>query len=678
MAITAKAHVVIDGIKFLIDKAVDEHYVHMYRSIIAERADISGMPGKQQLKPDILLWAYTDWVGGEGNRSYVDDEPAIYSTGEVINPRIRGQLQGRPTRTRQTISPVTDIADRPRFEIAGGVLWLAGSRQLYFTSSGGASWQGDWDVASGFNGGVFNNANYRVTATAGDHESLYITAFRSTPNTRAISEVTFTSLGSGISAPAYNALLAEQTPFSPFAGMTIMGGRLYGWTGRKLVELDKSESDRPLLASQHRNAYDTGIEVVNANVFTALWWADIVSTENSVIFFYSTAGRSNVYEAKAPVDSTSGQVVGRPLWNGPLGFTIKGITYENGVVFFTGHWGGDSDVDGWGAAYALPLDSLRPVMLGYFRKHTQNNLQMQEVCESYGTQILTAAVNTGRLFIFDSEFDGISLLDDLESPSGADTDGLTFTNSTHRVGGVVTFGKYRFASIYKSGTSYQIMRYSSDEEDDRATGQNTTNYPNSVFYLGSPRWDYNFPMEVKKLRGIYVTFKPLISGQQIQVKYAIDGSGSFVDAGTITSATSGNASGRVFLPISVPSANVEFYNVEYRVYITSDTAVITPIVYSVALEASLKRKRRQWSIIVRVKDELDRTRVTTGKNKGSTIRDRLLSIVETASIVTFLDGYRYTYNNLYTTHNVTIDEATDVIIEPGEGSMRLLLTESPA
>jgi hypothetical protein len=222
------------------------------------------------------------------------------------------------------------------------------------------------------------------------------------------------------------------------------------------------------------------------------------------------------------------------------------------------------------------------------------------------------------------------------------------------------------------------MRYSSDEEDDRGTGQNTTNYPDSNFYLGSPRWDYNFPMEVKKLRGVYVTFKPLIANQQIQVKYAIDGSGSFVDAGTITSATTGNSTGRVFLPISVPSANVEFYNVEFRIYVTSTSSALTPIVYSVALEASLKRKRRQWSIIVRVKDELDRTRVTTGKNKGSTIRDRLLSIVETASIVTFLDGYRYTYNNLYTTHNVTIDEATDVIIEPGEGSMRLLLTESPA
>ena len=682
MAIVGKAHVVIDGIKFLIDKSVQDSYVHMYRPITAERADISGMPGKQQLKSDILMWAYTDWVGGEGNRSYITDQTSIYSVGNVINPRIRGQLQGRPTRTRTTVA-VTDGLDRPRWDTAAGVLWLAGSRDLFFTDNGGGSWSGSWNTAAGFGGAgtLFNDANYRVTSTGGDAESIYIAAYHSgASGSRGIQEVTVTGMGSGISAPVGSKLLDEQTSVSPIAGMCTMGGKLYAWTGRKLIELDIAETDRPLLASQHRELYDTGNDPVNRNVFTTKWWADCIPTENSVIFFYSVAGRSRVYEAKASSsDPTS--VVGRPLWNSPLGFCIKSAAYVDGVVYFTGHWGGDSDIDGWGSAYALPLDSLRPVNLGFFRRHTQNNLQMQESNESYGKQVLMAAANTGRIFIFDAEFDGITMLDDLESPIGGDADGLVFENSNHRIGGVVTFGRYRFASIYKptapTGTTYQIVRYASDEEDDRATGMNTTNYPDSLFYLEHPHWDYDFPMEVKKLRGVYVTFKPLISGQQIQIKYSID-SATFVDAGTITSATTGNATGRVFLEVSTPSSQVEFYNVSFRVYVTSNTAVVTPIVYSVALESSLKRKRKQWRLTIRVKDELDRTRVTTGKLKGSTIRDRLLTIVDTAEVVTFLDGYRYGIDNTYTTHSVTIDEATDVIVEPGEGSMELLITESPA
>lgn len=627
------------------------------------------------------MWAYTDWVGGEGNRSYITSEDSIYSMANIINPRIRGQLQGRPTRTITTETGITDAGDRPRWDVACGALWLAGSRSLFYTIDGGTTWTADsGNLAFGV-GKVFADANYRVTATAGDHEALYIAAYESTAGgNRGIAEVKVTGLGSGISAPIGSTLLAIQNPFAPIAGMCTMGGKLYTWTGRVLVELDIASADRPLLASQHRAIYDTGNDPVNQNVFTTKWWADCIATENSVVFFYSTAGRSKVYEAKAS-STDPATVVGRPIWNPPLGFCIKGAMYQNGVVFFTGHWGGDSDIDGWGAAYALPLDSLRPIFLGYFRRHTQDNLQMQEIAESYGSQVLMAAVNTGRLFVYDTEFDGITLLDDLESPIGGDTDGLIFDNNNHRIGGVITFGKYRFASIYKphapNGTTYWIVRYASDEEDDRATGQNVTNYPNSLFGLEHPRWDYDFPMEVKKLRGAYVTFKPLIAGQQIQIKYSIDGA-IFVDAGTITSATAGNSLGRVYLEISTPVSQVEFYNVSYQVYITSNTGVLTPIVYSTALEASLKRKRQQWRVTIRVKDELPRTRISTGMLEGSTIRDRLLTIVANAKVVTFKDGYRYTTNNVYTTHSVTIDEATDVIEEVGEGSMMLLLTESPS
>jgi hypothetical protein len=470
---------------------------------------------------------------------------------------------------------------------------------------------------------------------------------------------------------------SEGTTKAPYAGLAIMEGKLYGWTGRRLFEMDIDQS-MPLASDKIRKVYDTRIDPVSTNVFSTDWWAEAIATENSVIMWYSNNGRSEIYEYK--------KGVGRPIWRPPQGFTIKGSCYSQGIAYFSGHWGGDSSFSGFGALYALPLNSYSPIFLKWVRKTTNDNLQMQEMCESYGMQVMVTAQRTGRIFVYDADADGLTMLDDLERSSGSDPDSLTFTNNESRVGGMVTYGPHRYATIYQPGLSsasgtYQIVYYEDDEPGQRETGLNTTDYTGATFALDSSSWDFDYPYEIKTLVGFHVAFKPLITDQTIKISYSLD-EASFVDLANITSATAGASTGRVYQQVSVSGSQKKFTNLVFRITLTSATGVKPAIVYSVAAEAKLVRKREEWELVIRLKDEMAQGRTTKRRAFGSRLRDWLEETVEAGNVITLLDGYRYKRDTTgtaavsgkaYSTHSVYIKQVIDVINEAGEGSCKVTL-----
>ena len=660
-------HVKIGEYEFLLDEQVPDHYAHDFEPAYVQKVEIAGAPGKASYKPERLMWSLDDWGAGEGGRIFTDEDPFLYEKSDGANGRIRGRITGRPDRSLvDGVLTTARVEDKPFLTTADGKLWYAGSYRIGFTDSGDS-----WTVvnSTGTAGTDFTqlqskSTNYKITAVAGDHEWLYYTAWHSASSgTRIL-----------LRKQAENTVIAETVQSevgssAPFAGMALMNGRLYGWTGRRLWEFDVFQS-LPLAAKHRRKVFDTGADPGSGAGLGSTWFADVVASENALFYFYSTRGRSNVYMFK--------QGVPRPIWQAPFGFTIKSMRYQNGILFMSGFWA--ASTDGWGALYALPLDNFRPVFVSFLRRHDQLHLQMDDIASSYGNTIMLSASNTGHIFIYDADLDAVSVMDDLGSSTQL-TDTLVFTDGNQKIGDLITHGPRRAAIIYDPSDSgageYQFVYYEDDELDGRQGGTSVGNVANVTY---SPKHDFGIPFEQKALHGFHVAYEVedtsttsgLRLGQEIKVEYSLDG-GAWTEAATLTSSTtpSGGVKGRHFITVASSSNSSKFFLMQIRFTLTgkfvSSNSYPTPILLSLATEASLASLIEKWQLVVRVKDEGGNSKVSDRDWAGETARDFLEDLAENKSVISFLDGYRYRAPGSFTTHDVVVERVRDMITRNAEG-----------
>lgn len=688
------AHIKIGSYEFNLDETLDSgtpagnlvrpHYRHTFESLFAEGTKIiTGMSTKQSVKPERLIWSWDDWSGGENNRIYYPDDETVYDFSYGLNGRIRGELTGRPNRTYIGSTLTTNNqGKRPSLAVSQGAVWYGGGYNIGYQSTDSSTWQiVDTSATAGADYSALRSksTNYYVTAMTGDANYLYYSGWHSgSSGTRIVLAKTKDNSNKA------GEVQAEVTGRNAFAGLCVMNGRLYGWTGTRLYEFDianlSGNTPTALAADQIRAVSPSYGDPATANVFNSQWWGNCVATENSVFCFYSTAGQSQVYQF-----SNRGGF--GPLWSAPYGFTIKAMQYQNGVLYFSGHWGGDSNMQGRGCMYAMPLKTLEPVFVCWFRKQQDKNLQMQEMCTSYGGQIMIAAGTTGRIFIYDAELDAVSMLDSIATSGPGDslsaTDGLTFnaTAGNDRIGDMITFGTQRMAIIYDTSSSssgnYRLLSYDDDEPGNRQGSTSTNDYTST---LESGDWDYNLPFEQKALMGFDVSYVPLTTGQSFQVSYSLDGA-NYVATTAITSAHADAAKGRTFIQVSDGTTTTKFTSMRVKVSVTGTrTAAVNykpPILLALSTESQLITYDQVWDLVVRLKDDQTRQKPGKRQSKGSTARDWLLSVVANKSVVTFLDGYRYQLPGVYTTHTVTIEDPEDIIVRKGEGSMRLRLRSIP-
>lgn len=690
MVMADGSHVKIGDYFFELEETVDAgsgasgnlynpHYKYNTVPLFGRSEDIAGTED-HNLRANRLLWYFDDWSGGENNRTYYKDDGSVYDFSYGLNPRIRGQVTGRPARAAAMTTLVAErINKRPCTTVSQSKLWVLGSRSVFSTVDT-VSWTTYGDTAIGLNS---LSASYDITAATGDSEKLYYSAWHSGSSG---SRVTMAMVDGSNAA----AIESQATNKAPYAGLTIMNGFLYAWTGRKLFKMDVTQS-YPLSAAYITKVGDTTVDPASTNVFGTTWWGNAVTAESSVFTFYTTDNQSTVYEFRE--EGGFG-----PLWNAPLGFSIKSMQYNNGVLYIGGHWGGDSNMRGRGVLYAMPLDTRRPEPVGFFRKQNNQNLEMQEMCSSYGNQILIAASHTGRIFVYDADLDSISMLDSMATsgsgdagedsfPQSATTDSLAFVANDQRIGDMVTYGTKRFVVLYQPGSSgqgyYPYVTYDDDEPINRQAGTSTNAYEST---LQSGDYDYDIPFEQKVLYGFDVTYKPLTTGQSFKVEYQLDNSGSWTQAGsTQTSASADAAKGRTFLQVSTAASTVKFFSMRTRLTVTgtrtSSTNRQPPIILGLATEALMTAYEETWELLVRLKDPQARQRA--GKSSttmlGSKKRQFLRDTCAAKNVITFLDGYFYQPNlkGKYVTNTVTIEEIEDIIVRAGEGTMRVKLRSVP-
>jgi hypothetical protein len=325
---------------------------------------------------------------------------------------------------------------------------------------------------------------------------------------------------------------------------------------------------------------------------------------------------------------------------------------------------------------AFPLDTLRSEFVSFFRKPQGLNLQMQEMANSYASQILVAGGWTGRIFVYDGDTDGVTMLDDLYD----DFAGGVFTDNSDKIGCVYTFGTNRFAVRYSpvagSRTAYVVYKWADDEPGNREVNTSQTLY--------SGEWDIGFPMEIKALMGFYLTFKPMIANQRIEIEYQLDGWGpddtanTWFTTGIVNSATDGNRRGRVFLEISDHTNTRKFYRLRWRITLTGNTGAQPPILFSATAESNLIAYEQTWELVIRLKDEENRTRPSDRKRVAETVREWIIQTIENKDVVLFRDGYKFRSPGEYDEYDVVIEEPTDVISLAGEGAMRIRLRKTPS
>ncbi len=654
------------------------HYNHILASVFSSRQGIlTGEVNKETLRPERLVWGFSDWSGGENNRTWDERDPTVYDFAYGMNPRIRGEITGRPNRTRTSLA-TNDVTVRPAMAVGNSAAWIGQGNRVSFTTDG-TTWTQYTTLQTGLDAAV---AGAKITAVAGDGENFYYAGWASTAaGTRVLMSATTTAAGTTV--------VSSSTGVAPFAGLATLNGRLYAWTGRKLFELDVFQTF-PLGANFRRKVGDSGVDPASTNVFGTTWWANCVAAESSIFCFYSQDGQSTVYEFA--VDGGFG-----PLWSAPFGFTIKSMRYVNGVLYFGGHEGGDSNAKGRGMMWAMPLDTRRPVFVAHFRKQNNLNLEMQEMAGAYGNTLMIAAARSGRIFIYDADMDSITNLDMIvtdalssesvdTSPFIPPTDALVFSENKERIGDMLTWGTKRIVAVYNpqagASTTVQMMAYDDDEPANRQKGTVTNS---STCKLDTGDYDFGLPFDQKTLLGFDVLTEPLTAGMSIVVQYSLDGA-PFVTAGTLTSATAGAAVGRMYVTVATAASNAFFFSrLRYRLTVTGTNGNFPPRIYNVADESQLVSYEELWHLIVRLKDEQDQygnSRPSSRRVLGQTAREWLFTTARNKQVVTFLDGYAYRTLKAdgtagFTTNTVVIEQVEDIVIRKGESSAKLILRAVP-
>ena len=611
------AHVKIGAYEYVLDLEAGDPYLHEYTPLFpSSGGEIIGTDGKRVTRPDLIYWTMDDWSGGAGYKYYDPRDPTTYHYG-TCNTRIPGEVTNTPiTASTETGLSTASEADKPVFFAqSDNKLWIAYSRQIAY-STDGVTWTAHASEPLGA-------AGYEVTAMCTDGRYVYV-AMHDDPTTTGTRKVL------QITSSAVTTMVSDKTTTAAFYGMAVMDGKLYGWTGRKLIAYSTTATF-PITHDTSHEKYNVGDDVVPSGII-----AKMTRGGKSLFFLSSTPGGSQIWEWRKDTPT--------PIWEMPIGFTARDLCVSNDTLYVVG----DNGV-GKGVLYGMSLASRVPLYLADL-DFDNTTASPVAVAGSYGHQILIGmggavdSMATVYMYVYDSEYDAVSYL------ASHTTLGQTYP-------AVVTFRGKRIAGA-TSSTSINLRQVNHD--DDPLTS--------GTWELFSSEWDMGFPFSDKILHGIHVTMDSLGASDQAIFYFGKDGAA----AGTTTIGTIDvDGTTHQYLPVTTTSSTVTFKRIHFKVLGTGDMKI-----KSITVKAQLAEYTESWKLKLRLKDEASPLtgRKRTTKAAASALRDNLRTLVTNKAVVTFLDGYRYDQPGRYSTHDVTIEFPSDRIgVNSTEGTAEVIL-----
>lgn len=598
------------------------------RSLFANRFDITGRPGAQNLESDLLQWNWTDGSGGEGNEFYTSQQAAVYSEGQV-NSRIIGRFAPMPDVTESTF----DFSAAPtsgRFQLtnAGGKLWALGEGLLtpdaYFSSDGV-----NWDQVT-FNPAT---ATQTIWAADGDLGWVYYALYDSNNPTHGGPARLIKSMNE-----AGNHVFSTPTgTVNPkgYMALCLLPPYIYAMTPAGTVFFWDTTNNAPGMATED----ETLIYAVGPDITTDAKYR-LVAGANAIYGMVNVEGNSTLFRVLA-APTGGGQSLDGYL---PRGFQLVDICYTLGILVLLGVFNG--------VATLIAMDDNLAVKA--LRQVRPDTAYRPITCApGPGTQVLFAMSPFERTPTGPSPIGSMDIfvwdLDAAAGPAGSisllyniDSDTVKAEGDIERI---VTFQGNRVTSQRKDATD-NIKLY----DDDRLGSGTTGNFQ-------TPDWDFDLPSNSKILTAIKLVYLTLPPGSSISVEYQTEKSGNWVPIAEIA-----DEDGSTSKEIDLSALDISFNLIRFRVTLTSAT------LYSAVIQAYVPDFISEWTATLDIKDSTADNRGTNEQRTGWEKRDFLRSAHANKEVISFTEHARYPLQtNTATSVNVIIADLEDHIINPGTG-----------
>ena len=407
MTLASGADVSIDGVEYWLDHTNGPGIAHRYESLFAQATAIAGETAKQQLRPEKMLWSWTDWSGGEGYPIYHPEDPTGYDIGSLVNVTNPGLLTTRPRRYRTAVA-------------RSGSNATTGARPAV-----GTTW--DKAIIQWSDNGVFSRDAIGWTAAAGTTNTASYHYFDADSDGRymisgVLVEGATTDIVPAVDGvtPAYGDLFTGTTLIDPPFVTEIINGNWYAWgidsAASGVLALIKGAALST--TSIGTLIYNSGI--VPSGTWGGAYWTDMEAAETALYMSFGTPAGSLIFESVADVAA--------PFWTGPPGFVIKKLIYQQGVLFCVGARVSAGKM--FATIYAIPLATRSPIFIAAPRRHRNTELAGWETASAGPeSKVFFADSRSGKIFVYDMAREGLSLLDDLAN--GGAGDGVSFTPYTN-------------------------------------------------------------------------------------------------------------------------------------------------------------------------------------------------------------------------------------------------------
>ena len=636
--ITSEFHVTINGVNYrLAEDAEGDHYTHVKEALRPPNSQIvqGEMRNKFNVRPDLLLWSWTDWTAGEGQIKFDPSQPGRSLILEGVN------FFGRPgnlflgyTATAVLNSAASAFTVQTGLVVAGGGLYAVGvgsGQDDYYAWDTGDNIS--WQVGTSMS---LTDGARSEQSICGDAARFYFVKY----NTDSVYHVV---PGGAVT------LLNDQTKVVD-CQLVELGDYLYKYDyDGEVFELSKTTvntttAEVPIYDFSSSGGCDTAHFIGNK----------LVAGDNRV-YGMAVQGETTIIFEIVP-SSSAGTGFGRELTR-IEGLVGESMWWHGGYLFWTGR---DSEPD----ATQGPNRSV------YYYQPDASWGTLGEVRSYQPAQPITGtriAAQAGRLhtsaFVGVGTYDGRTAAQAALSLFEVDAIGGSFGQTGRPLAALaaeqvpldVVFWNGLYVASYKDLATGAVFGQ---------TVWDTSTYSTVSGVAISPEHDFDITAE-KVLHSIEIICEPLPASTSITVSYSLDGA---TWAALTTFDTDGSDGGIV--NISSSTSTKSFRSLRLKVQLDG-TSSATPVLKAVNVRASLDSRVNVWALLLDCSDES----APRGYD-GATLIANLVGIADN-TVIAFVDGYRNrgfaTGDNF--TYNVIVDGLSFNLSQPGEGIAQIVLRE---
>lgn len=630
-------HVVLNGVKYFLDQGVEGvHFVESFEPLRPSASQVVQGENKFNLRPDVLVWSWTDWSGGAGQFKWDPQAPNRYYDGAGIDPfTAPGNLQ-----VARALE-VTDNNASSDFVTAAGVasLVVAGPEGVtyMFNEDDIYTWAATkWSVGAAVTGvtGAINDvvADQRYLWIA-DNDSVI----------RRDSVGTTVDMETGLNTVDELSVALASVGNSLF--------RIYhDASGLHVREWIKSATPP-----------STGTVVYSNTTSTSPLTGPLgylrrrVATSHNRVYI-ATPMPNNESEIVEIIPTTSaGTGFGRFV--GVVPMNVTGMVWHGGLLYMHSMRAdavvpSANETSQGGLMYLNPVDGtygvvdlVRPLPELGASTLLYSMLKGAPTLGMFFFAVHSSSRDIAFVLAMDSVLGSLHTYATIETPASETLESIVLTNH----GLFVTF---MAGNIHRTTTNYQTVV--------------STELANDIDpYVISSVWDGG-TLEDKIINSFRIVADTIPTGWTVELEYQVDESGSWVSAGTIVATEEDKD-----IVLSSPAV---FKRLQLRLnFQFSGTPTATPVIRGVETRVTIGKFLHSWNLLLSMSD--DRSHTGSSNKSGAKKQDNLRTLASSGVAFVFQDAYTTRPPGAVDSYTVTMDSAAIREDRMGEGVAQVRLVE---